>query len=109
MELLDTETRITALEHALNLQLESISKQRQALESGRNENPSFGPAIELLEQQMISRSEQNATVCAALQYVIDDLKQQKNSKSRTRFEKALLRHEIAGLEARKHAMCNYSS
>ena len=109
MELLDTETRITALEHALNLQLESISKQRQALKSGRNGNPSFGSAIELLERQTVSRSEQNATVCAALQYVIDDLKQQTKNKSRTRFEKALLRHEIAGIEARKHAMCNYSA
>ena len=109
MELLDTETRITALEHALKLQLEGISKQRQTLESGRDENPSFGSAIELLEQQAIVSSERDATVCAALQYVIDDLKHQEQKKSTTRFEKELLRHEIRGLEARKSAMCNYSA
>jgi len=109
MELSDIEMQIAALGHALNTHIGGMSRQKSTLKSHHSTNASLGPAIELLEQQATVDLERNATVCAALQYVIDDLKQQKQNKSRTRFEKALLRHEIAGLEARKRAMCNYSA
>ena len=105
MELLENEIQISALEHALKKQIEGMSKHKLALEANRDKNPSFDQTIELLEQQESMRSEQKSTVCVALQYVIDDLKHQEQNKSRTRFEKALLRHEIAGLEARKATMC----